>query len=97
MFCIDQGGRTIDMIREEGLKRGTKFYNMERTETGVKSKRTMDPGPEAVLNYLRYTPAEAEALAGALYQLDSARRSWLIRTLIPCTSHVQDHGAVWKM
>ena len=72
---IDEFDRTIGMIREEGLRRGKKFYDMEKTDTGVKSKRTMDPGPEAVLNFLRYTPAEAEALAGALYQLDSARRS----------------------
>ena len=73
---IDEFDRTIGMIREEGLKRGKKFYDMEQTEDGgVKSKRTMDPGPASVLSMLRYTPAEQEALAGALYQLDSARRS----------------------
>ena len=72
---IDEFDRTINMIREEGLKRGKKFYNQEQVDGGVKSKRTTDPGPEAVLNFLRYTPAEAEQLAGALYQLDSARRS----------------------
>lgn len=72
---IDEFDRTINMIREEGLKRGKKFYDQERTDTGVTSTRTNDPGPQAVLNFLRYTPAEQEQLAGALYQLDSARRS----------------------
>ena len=72
---IDEFDRTIGMIREEGLKRGKKFYDMEQRDGGVKSVRTKDPGPQAVLNFLRYTPAEQEQLAGALYQLDSARRS----------------------
>jgi len=72
---IDEFERTIGMIREEGLKRGKKFYDQEQVDGGVKSRRTTNPGPEAVLNFLRYTPAEAEQLAGALYQLDSARRS----------------------
>ena len=72
---ISEFGRVIDMVREEGLKRGKKFYDMEQTDGGVKSTRTTDPGPQAVLNFLRYTPAEQEQLAGALYQLDSARRS----------------------
>ena len=35
----------------------------------------MDPSPQAVLNFLRYTPTEQEQLAGALFQLDAARRS----------------------
>ena len=72
---IDEFDRTVNMIREEGLKRGKKFYRQEQVDGGVKSTRTTDPGPEDVLNFLRYTPAEAEQLAGALYQLDSARRS----------------------
>ena len=72
---IDEFDRTINMIRETGLAKGKKFYDMEQTEGGVKSTRTKDPGPQSVLNFLRYTPAEQEALAGALYQLDAARRS----------------------
>ena len=72
---IDEFDRTVNMIREEGLRRGKKFYDMEKTDSGVKSTRTKDPGPAAILNFLHYTPAEAEQLAGALYQLDSARRS----------------------
>ena len=72
---IDEFDRTINMIREEGLKQGKKFYDQEQTEGGVKSRRTKDPGPQSILSFLRYTPAEQEQLAGALYQLDSARRS----------------------
>ena len=32
---IDEFDRTIGMIREEGLKRGKKFYDQEQTEGGV--------------------------------------------------------------
>lgn len=72
---VEEFGKTIDMVREAGLAKGKKFYEMEQTDGGVKSVRTKNPGPEAVLNMLRYTPAEAEQLAGALYQLDAAKRS----------------------
>ena len=72
---ISEFERTLDMVRDAGLKKGKKFYDMEQTDGGVKSVRTTDPGPQAVLNFLRYTPAEQEQLAGALYQLDAARRS----------------------
>ena len=72
---IEEFDRTLGMIRETGLGLGKKFYEMEQTDGGVKSKRTKDPGPQAIMNFLRYTPAEQEQLAGALYQLDAARRS----------------------
>ena len=72
---IEEFDRTLNMVREAGLGMGKKFYSMEKTDGGVKKKRSMDPGPQEIMNYLRYTPAEQEELAGALYQLDSARRS----------------------
>ena len=72
---IEEFDRTLGMVREAGLGMGKKFYSMEKTDGGVKQKRSMDPGPQEILNFLRYTPAEQEELAGALYQLDSARRS----------------------
>ena len=69
--------RAVDAV----VGQGGNFYTREPQEdpkTGrvkMKNVKSQAPGTQEVLNKLRYTPAEATALANAIYQLEVANNS----------------------
>ena len=72
---IEELDNAVNYVIAKGGERN-KYQKMEKQADGtVKSVPTKEPGVQEVLNFLRYTPQESQELAGAMYQLDSARRS----------------------
>jgi len=74
---IDELQAVVDSIvrvaGEEGVTLGTKEVN---PKTGrLQTKTSINPGAVEALNLLRYTPAEQERLASALFQLGAAKSS----------------------
>ena len=74
---IDELQTVVDSIvrvaKEEGATLGTKEVN---PKTGrLQTKTSINPGTVEALNLLRYTPAEQERLASALFQLGAAKSS----------------------
>ena len=63
----------VDSAKREGVTLGTKEVN---PSTGrMRTKRSVNPATEEVLNLLRYTPAEQERIASALFQLGASQSS----------------------
>jgi len=63
----------VRVAGEEGVKLGIKEVD---PNTGrMKFRRSPHPGPLEVMNHLRYTPAEQERIAAALYQLGASKSS----------------------
>ena len=69
--------RAVDAV----VGQGGNFYNREAVEdprtgkTKMKNVKSAAPGTQEVLNKLRYTPAQSNELANALYQLEVAAAS----------------------
>ena len=74
---IDEFQKVVDAIVRVGSQQGVKFVNKEvDEETGrMKTTPSVNPGAQEVMNLLRYTPAEQQRLASALYQLEASKRS----------------------
>tara|TARA_B100001094_G_scaffold301093_1_gene327105 strand:- start:2433 stop:4502 length:2070 start_codon:yes stop_codon:yes gene_type:complete len=63
----------VRVAGEEGVTLGTKEVN---PQTGrMRTKRSANPGTVEALNLLRYTPAEQERIASALFQLGASKSS----------------------
>ncbi|MAA76857.1 MAG: hypothetical protein CML73_02335 [Rhodobiaceae bacterium] len=63
----------VRVAGEEGVTLGTKEVN---PNTGrMQTKRSANPGAQEVMNLLRYTPAQQERIASALYQLGASKSS----------------------
>ena len=74
---IDELQAVVDSIvrvaGEEGVTLGTKEVN---PKTGrMRTKTSANPGTVEALNLLRYTPAEQERIASALFQLGASKSS----------------------
>ena len=76
---VEELGNAVNYVVSKGRElnaKGKPNAVFRRWEEGAsKPTPTDNPGTQEVLNLLRYTPAESQELAGAMYQLDSARRS----------------------
>ena len=76
---VDEFQKAVDYVIDQGNRRGMQWKKEVTGDSAPGSERirrfepTTKPGVDEVMRLLRYTPAEKEALAGALYQLELAK------------------------
>ena len=74
---INELQKVVDAIVRVGGEEGVKFVTKAvDKETGkLKATPSSTPGAQEVMNLLRYTPAEQERIANALFQIEASKRS----------------------